>query len=78
MIETEVKSARGRCDLVLHLKDTRYVMELKVGDTAQNALKQINSKGYAIPYQTPDKKIVKIGISFSRETRTIEDWIIEQ
>jgi hypothetical protein len=53
-------------------------MELKMRGTAQEALDQINSKDYAIPYQAEGKPVVKIGIAFSKETKTVSDWIIEQ
>ena len=56
---------------------TFNAIELKLNVTAQDALKQINSRGYAIPYSTSGKKVVKVGVSFSMETKTIEDWIVE-
>ena len=74
---TEVKAALGRTDLVVFLSDTIYVMELKTRGTAQEALDCINSRDYAIPYQTDGRKVVKIGIAFSKETRTVEDWQID-
>ena len=43
--------------------------------TAQEALDQIDSKDYAIPYQADGKPVVKIGIVFSQETKTIKEWI---
>jgi hypothetical protein len=58
--------------------ETNYVFELKVNGTAQQALDQINSKGYALPFQTEGKNVVKIGIQFNRETMTIEDYLIER
>ncbi len=75
---TQVKVARGRTDLVVFMRDAVYVMELKMRGTAQEALDQINSKDYAIPYQAEGKPVVKIGIAFSQETKTVSDWIIEQ
>lgn len=75
---TQVKVARGRTDLVVFMRDAVYVMELKMRGTAQEALDQINSKDYAIPYQTEGKPIIKIGISFSQETKTVSNWIIER
>lgn len=74
---TEVKAALGRTDLVVFLSDTIYVMELKTLGTAQEALDCINSRDYAIPYQADGRKVVKIGIAFSKETRTVEDWRID-
>jgi len=49
-VRTQVKTIRGRADMVIHMPSAIYVMELKINGTAQEALNQINSKGYAIPY----------------------------
>ena len=73
---TQVKAARGRTDLVVFMPDATYVMELKMHGTADEALAQINSKDYAIPYQADGKPVVKIGMAFSQETRTVAEWII--
>ena len=73
---TQVKAARGRTDLVVFMPDAVYVMELKMHGTADEALAQIDTKDYAIPYQAEGKPVVKIGIAFSRETRTVAEWII--
>ena len=73
---TQVKVARGRTDVVVFLRDAVYVMELKMRGTAQEALAQIESKDYAIPYQAEGKPVVKIGIAFSQETKTVSDWIV--
>lgn len=51
-------------------------MELKMHGTAEDALRQIESKDYAIPYQTEGKLVVKIGIAFSKETKTVSEWIV--
>jgi len=77
LVRTQVKSSKGRTDLIVFMPDTIYIMELKVNDTAQSALEQINKRGYAIPYQTDGRKIIKIGIKFDTETRTIDQWQIE-
>ena len=73
---TQVKCHGGRIDFVVLLPETTYVFELKVNGTAQEAIDQINSKGYALPYQTEGRRVVKIGVQFNRETMTIEDYII--
>lgn len=75
---TQVRCAGGRTDMVVWMPDVIYVFELKVKGTAQEALDQINDKGYAIPYKTDGRRIVKIGVKFNAETRTPENWIIEQ
>lgn len=76
-VETEVKSAIGRSDIVVKLQDAIYVFEFKMNGTAEEALAQINSKGYAIPYQTDHRRVVKIGVNFDSTTRTIGEWIVE-
>ena len=76
-VRTQVKCANGRADIVVWMPDTIYVLELKLNDTAIAALNQINDKGYAVPYATDGRKVVKVGIRFSTETLAIEDWVIE-
>ena len=76
-VQTEVKTARGRVDVVMHTSDSVYVMELKVDGSVEEALKQIDDRQYLLQYSVDDKKLIKIGISFSSQTRTIEDWKIE-
>lgn len=76
-IDVEVDTAIGRADAVVKLQDTIYVFEFKVDGTPEEALAQINSKGYAIPYQADHRKIVKVGVNFDSATRTIGEWKIE-
>ena len=53
------------------------MFELKVNGTAQEALDQINDKGYFLPYETDGKKVVKVGVQFDRDTMTVGQWIVE-
>ena len=76
-IRTEVKSAIGRADAVMHMPDTIYVFELKVDKSADEALAQIDSKGYMLPYRANGKRLVKVGISFDSKQRTIAEWKIK-
>ena len=77
-IQTEVKSAIGRADAVMHMSDTIYVFELKVDKSAEEALAQIDKKGYMLPYHADGKRLVKIGISFDSTQRTISEWKIKE
>lgn len=77
-IRTEVKSAIGRADAVMHMPDTIYVFELKVDKSADEALAQIDEKGYMLPYHSEDKRLVKVGISFDSTQRTISEWKIKE
>ena len=49
--QAEVKSAIGRADAVCRTKDRIYVFEFKVDGSAEEALRQIDEKGYLIPYK---------------------------
>ena len=65
-------------DMVMYTTKAIYVFELKINRPAQEALDQIDEKGYMIPYTADGRKLVKCGISFSTETRTIEEWEIKE
>ena len=58
-VRTQVKCAGGRADMVVHMPGTTYVFELKVNGTAGEALKQIDDKDYAIPYQAEGRRVVE-------------------
>lgn len=76
-IETEVRSARGRADAVVRTKDTVFVFEFKLNGSAEEALRQIDEKGYLIPFQLDGKRLVKVGVNFSKETRNVEGYLVE-
>lgn len=75
-VQAERSTSNGRIDLLLQTKDYIYIVELKIDNTAEAALQQIEEKGYAKPFSNDPRKLVKIGVSFSTETRRIEDWKI--
>ena len=75
-VRTQVKCAKGRADMVVWLPDAIYVFEMKVDGTAQEALAQINDRGYAIPYKAEMRKVVKVGVKFDVKTRIPESWAI--
>ena len=75
-VQTQVKCARGRADMVVFMPDTIYVMELKLNGTAQDALDQINDKGYALRYATDPRPVVKVGMGFSIEKRALTEYKI--
>ena len=63
--------------LVLQTDKFIYIMEFKLNGTAEEALQQINDKHYALPFETDGRRLFKIGVNFSAETRNIEKWIVE-
>ncbi len=77
-VQAEYHTSQGRIDLLLQTDSYTYVMEFKLDGTAEEALQQIHDKGYALPFETGTRKLVKVGINFSATTRNIERWVVEE
>ena len=77
-MKVEEDSAIGRADAVVYMPDAVYVFELKYDGSAEEAIRQIDEKGYLIPYSADDKRLFKIGVNFDSNQRTISDWIIKE
>ena len=75
--QVEYHTNNGRIDLVLQTPDYIYVMEFKLNGTAEEALRQINEKGYALPFEKDPRTLYKIGVNFSPETRNLDKWMVE-
>jgi hypothetical protein len=77
-VKAEYHTSEGRIDLLLQTADYTYVMEFKLDGTAEEALRQINDKRYAQPFECDSsRKLVKVGVNFSSATRGIERWVVE-
>ena len=74
--KAEAHTSDGRIDLLIETPDYVYVIELKYDASADDALRQIEEKAYALQFEADGRKVFKIGVSFSSETRRIEDWKI--
>ena len=77
-VQAERSTSNGRIDLLLQTKDYIYIVELKIDNTADAALQQIEDKGYAKPFVNDSRKLFKIGVSFSTANRRIEDWKVTE
>jgi hypothetical protein len=77
-VRTQVKCAGGRTDMVVWMPDTIYVLELKADGTAEEALRQTDSNGYATAYTSDNRKVIKVGVSFDTKARTINSWIAKE
>lgn len=73
-VEVERHTTDGRMDVLVQTKDYIYIFELKIDQSAEVALKQIEEKGYARPFASDSRKLFKIGVNFSTEKRCIDDW----
>ena len=74
---SEVRISSGRIDTVVKTKKYLYIFEFKLDKPAIEALAQIDTKEYMLPYVGKGKKIFKIGVSFCSEKRNIDSWKIE-
>lgn len=74
--QVEYHTSNGRIDLVLQTDRYVYIMEFKLNGTAEEALRQIEEKGYALPFAADKRQVIKIGANFSSETRNIERWLV--
>ena len=77
-ILVEEDSAIGRADAVVHTSDAVYVFELKYDGSAEEAIRQIDDKGYLIPYSADGKRLYKIGVNYDSQQRTIGEWIVKE
>ena len=76
-VDVEVRTPKGRVDMVMRTPTTLYVVELKLNKTADTALEQIHLRNYPARFALCGLPIVKVGINFDTEKRTLGDWVIE-
>ena len=75
-VQAEYRTSRGRIDLLIGTDKYIYIIELKFEGSAEEALNQIQTKDYALPFATDGREIIRIGANVSRETRNIEEWVV--
>ena len=75
--ETDIRIPYCRADAVVKTKDTIYVFEFKLNGSAEEALRQIDEKGYLIPYRLDGRRLVKVGVNFSKERRIVDRYNVE-
>jgi len=75
---SELRTASGRIDMLMEIKNFVYCFEFKLNGTALEALEQINTKEYLLPWEGSGKKLFKIGVSFNHDKRNIEEWITSE
>ena len=73
-VQAEYRTSSGRADMILGTKEAVYVFEFKLDAVADAAMSQIDAKEYALPFAADGRRVVKVAVSFSSETRNIADW----
>ena len=76
-VKVEHTTSDGRIDLVLKTDKSIFIFELKYKKSVDIAMAQISDKDYAKAFADDGRKVVKVGINFSENQRSIEDWVIE-
>jgi hypothetical protein len=74
LVNSEVRNSTGATDVVITTPMYIYVIEIKIDSTPEIALSQIEEKGYAVPYLTEPRKVMKVGVNFSTKEKTLSDW----
>ena len=72
--ETERHTSDGRMDMVVQTADYIYLFEFKLDKSVEEALEQIEEREYALSFAHDPRKLFKIGVNFSSETRRIQNW----
>lgn len=76
-VKVEEATTDGRIDMVLKTEKTIYIFELKYNKSAEKAMKQIEDKDYAKIFADDGRKIVKVGLNFSEDRRSLESWKVD-
>ena len=77
-MQAEHRTSQGRIDLLLQTDKYVYIMEFKLEGSAEEALKQIEERNYAAPFASDTRKVLKIGVNFSAQTRNIDRWLVSE
>ncbi len=77
-VDIEVRTPRGRVDMVLRTESHLYVIELKIDQSADAAITQIDLNQYPERFALSGLPIIKVGVNFSTETRNVTGWKIEK
>ena len=75
-VDVEVRTPMGRVDMVMRTATTLYIVELKLNQSAEAAMQQIDQKNYPERFALCGQPVVKVGINFDMERHTLKDWMI--
>ena len=73
-VQVERHTSNGRIDVLIQTDKYVYILELKRDQDPTDALDQIDEKGYDWPFMADNRKVFKIGATFSSATRRLESW----
>ena len=74
----EKPNSKGRADVIIETDKDIFIFEFKLDGSAEEALKQIEEKQYAVPYLSDKRPVHKIGVNISSESRTVDQWLVAE
>ena len=77
-IEAEILTIDGRIDSVVKTDKEIYILEFKINQSAEEAIKQIEEKGYAEKYADDKRPKILLGINFNTETKRVDDYKMQE
>ena len=77
MVDVEVRTPKGRVDMVLCSDTHLYLFELKLNKSAEATMLQIDLKEYGKRFALCGLPIVEVGINFDMEKHTITDRTVD-
>ena len=77
-VNTEYQTGNGRIDILLQTEKYIYIIEMKADGSADEALGQTREKGYFQTFADNERRVYRIGVNFSKESRRITGWKVEQ
>ena len=72
----EKQNSKGRADVIIETDNDVFIFEFKLDGSAEEAMAQIEEKQYAVPYLDDKRKVHKIGVNISSESRTVDQWLV--
>ena len=72
------REGQGRADVIIETDNDVFIFEFKLDGSAEEALRQIEEKQYAVPYQSDNRPVYKIGVNISSESRTVDHWLVAE
>ncbi|MDO4462149.1 MAG: AAA family ATPase [Bacteroidia bacterium] len=76
-VDVEVRAGNGRVDIAMNVRGRFYLFELKMNQSAEVAMSQINIKQYQEKFELTGATVTKVAVNFSLDQHTITDWVIQ-
>ena len=77
-VQVERHTSNGRIDILIQTDRFVYIIELKRDKNPNDALDQIDEKGYDWPFMADERKVFKIGANFSTKNHRLENWVVKE